>query len=46
MTTRDAGTGQQTLDSREAALSMVNEDGEWVISEVDVRELPQPPPHR
>jgi hypothetical protein len=46
MTTRDSGTGQQTLDSREAALSMVNQDGEWVISEVDVRELPQPPPRQ
>jgi hypothetical protein len=43
MTTRDAGTGEQTLDSREAKLSMVNQDGEWVISDVDVKDQPPPP---
>ena len=43
MTTRDSKTGEQTFDSREAQLSMAYQDGEWVVSEVDVKERPQPP---
>ena len=42
MTTRDSKTGVQTFDSREAQLSMAYQDGEWVVSEVDVKERPQP----
>ena len=43
MTTRDPQTGQQTLDSREARLAMVKQKGEWVVSDVDVKDPPQPP---
>ena len=46
MTTRDSKTGEQTFDSREAQLSMAYQDGEWVVSEVDVKERPQPPSPR
>jgi hypothetical protein len=43
MTSRDPRTGERTLDSRDATVSMVNRDGEWVVSEVDVKEPPTPP---
>ena len=43
MTTRDPKTGQQTLDSREARLAMVKQEGEWVVSEVDAKDPPEPP---
>ena len=46
MTTRDSRTGGQTLDSREAQLSMAYKDGEWVVSEVDVKDPPQLPSPR
>ncbi len=42
MTSRDPRTGERILDSREAAMSMVKRDGEWVVSEVEVKE-PTPP---
>jgi hypothetical protein len=42
-TMRDPETGQQTLDSREAQLALAQEDGEWLIREVDVKDPPQPP---
>jgi hypothetical protein len=42
-TTQDLATGQQTLDSREAQLALANTDGEWLVSEVDVKDPPQPP---
>jgi hypothetical protein len=43
MTGRDPRTGERTLDSRDATVSMVNRNGEWVVSEVDVKEPPTPP---
>jgi hypothetical protein len=43
MASRDPRTGERTLDSRDATVSMVNRDGEWVVSEVDVKEPPTPP---
>lgn len=43
LTGRDPRTGERTLDSREATVSMANRNGEWVISEVDVKEPPTPP---
>lgn len=46
VTTRDSGTGERTLDSREAQLSMAYQDGKWVVSEVDVKDPPQRPSPR
>ena len=51
VTTRDPATGEQTLDSREAQLSLVKRDGAWVVSEAELRdhakaEEPAPPPSR
>jgi hypothetical protein len=46
MTTRDSGTGERTLDSREAQLSIAYRDGEWVVSEADVKDPPQRPSPR
>ena len=43
MTTQDPRTGEQTLDSREAQLELAHRDGEWVVSEVDVKDPPQLP---
>ena len=45
-TTRDPASGQQTLDSREAQLAFANQDGEWLVSEVDVKDPPPPPSPR
>jgi hypothetical protein len=42
MTSRDPGTGERVFDSRDATLGLVNRDGEWVVSEVEVKE-PTPP---
>jgi hypothetical protein len=42
MSSRDPRTGEQILDSRDATMSIVKRDGEWVISEVEVKE-PTPP---
>jgi hypothetical protein len=46
MTARDAHSGEQALDSREAQLSMAYFGGEWVISDVDVKDPPQRPSPR
>jgi len=46
VTTHDSRTGEQTLDSREVQLSLALRDREWVVSEVDVKDLPQPPSPR
>ena len=46
MTTRDPQTGEQTLDSREAQLSMAHLGGEWVVNDVDVKDPPQRPSPR
>lgn len=42
MTTKDPETGQQTLDSRDVVLSFAKSDGEWLVREAEVRELPKP----
>jgi len=41
VTTRDPGTGQQTLDSRDVVFSFVNDGGDWLVSEADVKDLPK-----
>jgi hypothetical protein len=41
MTTPDPQTGQQTLDSREVAFALGKRDGDWLISEADVKAPPQ-----
>jgi hypothetical protein len=51
VTTRNAGTGEQTRDARESQLSLVKRDGVWVVSGVELRdpvkaEEPEPPPSR
>jgi hypothetical protein len=40
VTTRDPQTGSQTLDSREVTFSFVRQDGEWLVSEAEVKDLP------
>jgi hypothetical protein len=41
MTTPDPQTGQPTVDSREVAFSLGKKDGEWLISEAEVKEPPK-----
>jgi len=41
LTTRDPQTGQQTLDSREVMFSFVRKDGDWLISEAEVKDSPR-----
>jgi len=41
VTTRDPGTGQQTLDSRDVVFSFVNDGGDWLVSEAEVKDLPK-----
>lgn len=43
VTSRDPRTSDPVLDSREAAISMVRQDGTWVVSEVDVKAPSRPP---
>jgi hypothetical protein len=45
VTTRDPQTRGQTVDSREAALSLIKREGVWLVSEVDVKD-PSPPSPR
>jgi hypothetical protein len=40
-TTRDPETGRQTLDSRDVTFSFVKQDGEWLVSEAEVKDLPK-----
>lgn len=42
VTSRDSQTGQQTLDSRDVTLSFVKQDGEWLVREAEVKDLPKP----
>ena len=44
VTTRDPQTGTQTLDSREVTFSFVKQDGDWLISEAEVKDLPDATP--
>jgi len=41
VTTRNPGTGQQTLDSRDVVFSFVNDGGDWLVSEAEVKDLPK-----
>jgi hypothetical protein len=38
---RDPQTGQQALDSREVMFSLVRKDGDWLISEAEVKDPPR-----
>ncbi len=40
VSTRDQATGQQSLDSRDVTLSFVKQDGEWLVRDAEVRDLP------
>lgn len=42
VTTRDPRTDGQTVDSRETALSLIRRGGDWLVSEVDVKDPPPP----
>jgi len=42
MTTKDPQTGQQSLDSRDVVFSFAKSDGEWLVREAEVKELPKP----
>ena len=41
VTTRDPATGKQTLDSRDVTFSFVRQDGAWLVSQADVKDLPK-----
>lgn len=43
LTTRDPRTGKQTLDSRDVTFSFVKQDGEWLVSDTEVKDLPKTP---
>lgn len=43
VTSRDLESGKQTLDSRDVAFSFVKQDGEWLVSEAEVKDLPKAP---
>jgi hypothetical protein len=40
VTTHDPQTRTQTLDSREVTFSFVKQDGDWLVSEAEVKDLP------
>jgi hypothetical protein len=40
VTTHNPQTGTQTLDSRDVTFSFVRQDGEWLVSEAEVKDLP------
>ena len=42
--THDPNSPRQTLDSREVTFSLVKQDGEWLVSEAEVKDLPTAPP--
>jgi hypothetical protein len=41
LTTRDPQTGQETLESREVMFSLLRKDGDWLISEAEVKDSPR-----
>jgi hypothetical protein len=41
VTTRDPQTGTQRLDSRDVTFSFVRQDGEWLVREAEVKDLPK-----
>ena len=41
VTTHDPETGKGTLDSREVTFSFVKQDGAWLVSEAEVKDLPK-----
>ena len=40
VTTKDEQTGKQTLDSREVTFSFVKQDGDWLVRDAEVKDLP------
>jgi hypothetical protein len=44
VTTRDPQTGTQTIDSREVTFSFVKQDRDWLVSEAEVKDLPDAAP--
>ena len=42
-TTKDPGTGAQTLDSRDVTFLFVKQDGDWLVKEAEVKDLPKTP---
>jgi hypothetical protein len=43
MTMRDPETGKQMLDSRDVTFSFVRQDGDWLVREAEVKDLPKTP---
>ena len=41
VTSRDQQTGTRTLDSREVDVRFVRQDGDWLVSEAQVKDLPK-----
>jgi hypothetical protein len=42
-TTKDPRTGTQTLDSRDVSFLFVKQDGDWLVKEAEVKDLPKTP---
>jgi len=40
VTSMDPQTGKQTLDSREVSFSFVRQDGDWLVRDAEVKDLP------
>jgi len=43
VTTTDPQTGKQTLDSREVEFLFVKQDGDWLVRDAEVKDLPTTP---
>jgi hypothetical protein len=41
--TRDPRTGTQTLDSRDVSFLFVKRDGDWLVKDAEVKDLPKTP---
>jgi hypothetical protein len=42
-TTKDPRAGTQTLDSRDVTFLLVKQDGDWLVKEAEVKDLPKTP---
>ena len=42
-TTKDPRTGAQTLDSRDVSFLFVKQEGEWLVKDAEVKDLPKTP---
>ena len=40
--THEPNSDRRTLDSREVTFSLVKQNGEWLVSEAEMKDLPQP----